>query len=130
MKLEVKNSVKNDSKIKQRTTLLDNQNKLLEENKNEELGRGKRKKFLPRRLEDFVTDLNKEEDFMAYALNAEEFVDNVSQSYEEIGEREDKETWKKAIQEETTSLIENKTWKLEQSPAGKKVIDNINEFLK
>lgn len=61
---------------------------------------------------------------MAYALNAEEFVDDVPQNYEEIDEREDKEAWKKAIQEEMTSLIENKTWKLEQLPAGKKAINN------
>lgn len=96
---------------------------------NEELGRGKRAKKALKRLEDFVTNLwpswnNEEEDYMVYALSAEEFVDDVPQSYEEIEEREDKEVWKQAVREEMTSLIENKTWTLTSLPTGKKSISS------
>lgn len=56
---------------------------------NEEFGRGKKKKWAPKRLEDFVTNLwpswnNEEKDYVAYALSAEEFVNNVPLSYKEI----------------------------------------------
>lgn len=64
---------------------------------------GKRIKWPSKRLEDFVANCYEEEDYIAYALNAEEFVDDVPQGYEEIKEREDKEIWKQAIQEEITS---------------------------
>lgn len=101
-----------------------NQNATSNKIQNEELGRGKRKKWPSKRLENFVTNFVEEEDYMVYALNAEEFVDDVPKNYEEIKGREDKEVWEEAIQEEITSLIENKTWNLMPLPAGKKAIDN------
>lgn len=130
--LETKHNMEDNpgtSKENQSHTALKNKNESLKIDQNEKLGRGKRTKWAPKRLEDFVTNLwpswnNEEEDYMVYALSAEEFVDDVPQSYEEIEEREDKEVWKQAVREEMTSLIENKTWTLTSSPTGKKNISS------
>lgn len=130
--LETKHNMEDNpgtSKKNQSHTASKNKNESLKIDQNEELGRGKRTKWAPKRLEDFVTNLwpswnNEEEDYMVYALSAEEFVDDVPQSYEEIEEREDKEVWKQAVREEMTSLIENKTWTLTSLPTGKKSISS------
>ena len=46
------------------------------------------------------------------------YCNNVPLNYEEVGSRDDKENWQKAITEELESLYENKTWDLVPLPAG------------
>lgn len=47
------------------------------------------------------------EDYIGIALNAEAFVEDVPQDYQDIQQREDK--WYDAVREEITSLLSNKT---------------------
>lgn len=58
------------------------------------------------------------------ALNAESFVDEVPETYEEIYTRNDKDDWKQAVQEEIKSLDENDTWDIVDLPPGKRAISS------
>lgn len=60
----------------------------------------------------------------AFALSAEEFIDNIPADVSELKKRSDWPSWKSAIGEELESLRRNDTWKLVELPAGKKVIDS------
>lgn len=59
----------------------------------------------------------------AFALSAEEFLDNIPTDVNELKKRSDWPSWKSAIREELESLRKNNTWQLVELPAGKKVID-------
>ncbi|GAB1869619.1 Gag-pol polyprotein [Camponotus japonicus] len=64
------------------------------------------------------------DDYCAMALSAESFLDEIPENLSEIENREDKDHWKKAVQDEIDSLLENGTWDLVELPPGKRVIDN------
>lgn len=64
------------------------------------------------------------DDYCVLALSAESFLDEVPENFSEIENREDKHHWKKAVQDEIDSLLENRTWDLVELPSGKRVIDN------
>lgn len=49
------------------------------------------------------------EDYTVLALCAESFVEDVPEHFDDIQGREDEEQWLRAVNEEITSLIENKT---------------------
>lgn len=63
-------------------------------------------------------------DISAFALSAEEFLDNIPTDVEELKQRGDWLSWKSAIKDELESLEKNDTWQLVELPAGKKVIDS------
>jgi hypothetical protein len=63
------------------------------------------------------------DDYAVLALNAEAFLDDVPETFEEIESREDREQWTHAIQEEITALESNHTWDMVKLPAGKRAID-------
>ena len=77
-----------------------------------------RKSSRTRRIPQYLND------YAVLALNAESFVDNVPNSYEEIQTREDRQKWTRAVEEEIDSLIKNDTWELTELPPGKRPIDN------
>lgn len=62
------------------------------------------------------------EDYAVLALHAEAFVENVPNFFEEIQDRDDKEEWMHAIQEEVNALQQNDTWELVDLPVGKRPI--------
>jgi len=78
----------------------------------------------PRRSTRVKTKPKYLDDYCAFALNAESFVEDVPRSFEEIHVREDKRKWYKAVKDELQALEENKTWTLMQLPPGRKAIDN------
>lgn len=59
---------------------------------------------------------------MAYALNAELFVDDSPVNLSEAKQRDDWEQWKLAIDDEMDALARNKTWTLTSLPAGRKTV--------
>lgn len=61
------------------------------------LRRSSRIKTRPKHLEDYI----------GLALNAEAFVDNVPKDYYDIDQRDDKNEWSEAVQEEINSLLKN-----------------------
>lgn len=62
--------------------------------------------------------------YMAFALNAKNYVEELPDNVEELREREDWPEWEKAIKEELRSLEKNHTWDLVDLPAGKRVISS------
>lgn len=64
------------------------------------------------------------EDYAVLALNAETFVENVPDSFEEIASREDKNEWMQAVDEEINAILKNDTWDLTILPKGKRLMDN------
>lgn len=65
-----------------------------------------------------------EVDITAFALSAEEFVEDLPSDVEQLKTRSDWPVWKRAIEEELQSLEKNATWSLTELPPGRKVIDN------
>lgn len=59
------------------------------------------------------------DDYAVLALHAESFVGDAPNSFEEIEDRDDKEEWMCAIQEEVNVLEENDTWEIVDLPQGK-----------
>ncbi|KAK2577105.1 hypothetical protein KPH14_006272 [Odynerus spinipes] len=105
---EIKETTKNnEERIDDSDTEMDNnmEDDTEKKEENEDLGRGKRIKWLPWKLQDYATCAYEER--VAYALSAEEFVDNVPQSYEEIQDREDKEIWKQALDIKEREKVHN-----------------------
>jgi len=62
------------------------------------------------------------EDYAVLALHAESFVEDAPNSFEEIQDRDDKEEWIHAVQEEVSALEENDTWEVVDLPQGKRAI--------
>lgn len=60
---------------------------------------------------------------LAYALNAENYVQNLPDSIEEMKLRDDWPHWRKAVEEELKSLTDNKTWELVDLPDGRRPVD-------
>ena len=60
------------------------------------------------------------EDMVGYAFPVVE--EGIPQTFLEANSIQDKEKWKKAMDEEMQSLVKNHTWKLARLPKGKKVI--------
>jgi len=58
------------------------------------------------------------------ALCAESLVGDVPEHFDDIQERDDRKQWLRAVNEEMTSLIENKTWNLMKLSPGRKALDN------
>ncbi|XP_039309258.1 uncharacterized protein LOC113005856 isoform X1 [Solenopsis invicta] len=102
----------NEEEIVQKRSSCSSERK--EEQKNKKLRRSTRLKTKPKYYDEYI----------GIALNAETFVDDVPEDYDDIQRKEDKEYWYKAVQEEITSLLENKTWTLTKLPEGKKAINN------
>lgn len=63
-------------------------------------------------------------DYVAFAMSAEAFIEDIPKDYEEVKRRSDKGKWNEAITEEIRVLEENGTWTLTKLPPGKKLIDN------
>lgn len=57
-------------------------------------------------------------DYAVLALHAKLFVEDVLNSFDEIQDRDDKEEWLRAIQEEISALNENDTWEVVDPPPG------------
>lgn len=64
-----------------------------------------------------------EEYYCAIALSADSYLEEIPEDIDEIENREDKRHWKKTVQDEIDSLLENETWDLVELPPGKKAID-------
>lgn len=62
------------------------------------------------------------DDYAVLALHAESFVEDAPNSFEEIQDRDDKEEWMRAVQEEVRVLEENDTWEVVDLPPGKRAI--------
>jgi hypothetical protein len=60
---------------------------------------------------------------MAYALNAEAFVENLPSTIDGLMKRSDWPHWKDAIGSELESLHKNETWELVPKPTGKNLVD-------
>lgn len=65
-----------------------------------------------------------EVDITAFALSAEEFVEDIPSNVEELKTRSDWPLWEKAIEEELQSLEKNGTWNLVELPEGRRAVDN------
>lgn len=95
------------------------QNESLQESEPEDMSkttlrRSSRIKIRSKRLEDYI----------CLALNAEAFIDDVPKDYCDIDQRDDKDEWSEAVQEEINSLLDNNTWIYTKLPEGKRAIDN------
>lgn len=75
-----------------------------------------REKKKPERFKDY--------DMGVWALNAEAYIDEVPETYDDIKNRDDKEYWYRAVKEEMDALLENDTWTLVELPSGQRAIDN------
>lgn len=64
------------------------------------------------------------EDCTVLALSAESLVVDVPKNFDNIQGRDDEEKWLQAVNEEISSLVENKTWDFVPLPPGRKVINN------
>lgn len=82
--------------------------------KNEELRRSTRMKVRQKYLEEYTI----------LALNAETYVDDTPENYNDIEKRDDKEEWYRAVNEELDALHINNTWILTKLSTGKKAINN------
>lgn len=60
----------------------------------------------------------------AFALCAEDYLENIPSDIEALRKRSDWNLWKSAIEEELASLAKNNTWTLVEQPTGRKLIDN------
>lgn len=60
----------------------------------------------------------------AFALCAEDYLENIPSDIESLKKRNDWPLWKSAIEEELASLEKNNTWRLVEPPTGRKLIDN------
>lgn len=65
------------------------------------------------------------EDYICLALNAEAFIDDVPKDYCDIDQRDDKDEWSEAVQEEINSLLDNNTWTYTKLPEGKRAIEQM-----
>lgn len=63
-------------------------------------------------------------DMTAFALSAEEFLEDIPSDVEKLKERSDWPLWVEAIENELESLEKNKTWNLVPLPKGKRVVDS------
>lgn len=77
----------------------------------------------PAWLDDYHMSYSSVESPMAYALNAEAFVEDIPNNIAELKKRDDWNRWKEAINSELTSLKKNGTWELQPKPAGKNIVD-------
>ena len=76
----------------------------------------------PRWMSDY--DVDTTSDITAFALSAEEFVEDIPSDIETLKKRSDWPMWKQAVDEELASLEKNDTWTLVELPEGRKVVDN------
>lgn len=60
---------------------------------------------------------------MAFALNAENYVESIPSTIEELKQLDDWPEWKRAVDDELRSLTDNGTWQLVDLPAGCRPID-------
>lgn len=86
----------------------------LEERDPLEIRRSARKRNEPVRLKDYSC--------IAFALNAETYVDNLPNTIAELQKRDDWPEWKVAVEEELKSLADNETWHLVDLPKGRKPV--------
>lgn len=82
---------------------------------NEPLRRSSRQRKPPDHLTDYEVSV-------AFALNAENYVEQLPDNVDELRKREDWPKWEKAIREELQSLKKNHTWTLVDLPVGKRAI--------
>lgn len=96
-----------------------------------------RERRIPGKFFDFITGLGAttaaecfagststtDDTVMAYALNAETFVENLPTTIDGLMKRSDWPHWKDAINSELESLLMNETWELIPKPAGKNLVD-------
>lgn len=99
--------------------------------------RSERERRLPGKLLDFITGSRATtaaecfsgvsdgfgKSTMAFALNAEMFVDNLPTTIDGLRKRDDWNDWKQAIGSELESLRKNETWELVPRPQGKNIVD-------
>lgn len=64
------------------------------------------------------------EEYSVLALNAETFVENVPEFYDDIKDRDDEDMWYQAIKDEMSALKKNDTWTLTKLPPGKRAIES------
>jgi hypothetical protein len=62
-------------------------------------------------------------DYVAIALNAVEYFDEVPQKFEDIKNRKNQVEWVKAIDEELEALEKNETWEIVDLPRDRKALD-------
>lgn len=60
---------------------------------------------------------------LVYAMNAENYVQDLPDRIEDMKQRDDWVFWKEAIESELKSLAENNTWELVDLPDGRKPVD-------
>lgn len=60
--------------------------------------------------------------YAALALNAEQFVDDIPNSFADIKDREDANNWMEAVESEMNSLLKNNTWTLVEPPRNRSIV--------
>ena len=83
-----------------------------ESTSSELLQRSTREKMTPKYL-----------DYAILALNAQTYVEDVPDSFDDVDSSQNKEDWKEAVERELRSLMQNGTWTLVNKPYECKVID-------
>ncbi|KAL0265510.1 UNVERIFIED_CONTAM: hypothetical protein PYX00_010839 [Menopon gallinae] len=78
----------------------------------------------PKKLEDYEVYISEVKNSDEEEIEEELIIDSVPLSYKQILERDDKELWLKAMNEELQSIEENGTWELVKLPQGKVPIQN------
>lgn len=74
-------------------------------------------------MNDYHVSYSSVETPMAYALNAEAFVEEIPNNIAELKKRDDWDRWKEAIESELQSLKKNGTWTLHPKPKEKNIVD-------
>lgn len=83
----------------------------------------KRSRSRPKWQDDYVMDFNDDQDDALFALYTGQSSNDVPITFEDIEQREDKEEWKKAVNEEIQVLEESDTWVSVLKPKEAKLID-------
>lgn len=105
IEMELRERDMKDLEINEQSDEIENQ----ADERNQNSKRDKRQIKKPIWQNDYITDFEDENDEVLFVLMAEQ-EENVPHCFEEINEREDRQLWKEAVQEEIKVLEESETW--------------------